>query len=98
MVRKAARKDANHNDIAAEFERHGCVVIDTSALPEFCDMIVWRHQPRLIEAKSKTGRLRASQKALAEKWPGQIHVVRSVIEARALVQLWDREEESKLPF
>lgn len=98
MVRRAAKKDANHNDIAAEFERHGCTVIDTSALPAFVDMIVWRHEARLIEAKSKTGKRTPEQVKLKDKWPGPIHIVRSEIEARALVQEWDREERHRLPW
>jgi len=98
VPRRAAKKDANHNEIAEEFERWGCTVIDTSALPEFVDMLVWRHETRLIEAKSATGKRTKAQVELAKKWPGPIYVVRSAIEARALVQAWDKEEDAKFPF
>jgi len=98
MPKYAAKKDATHNDIAAEFERHGCTVLDTSRYPDFVDMLVWRHEARLVEAKSAKGSLRPSQRDLADKWPGPIHVVRSAIEARALVQQWDEEERHALPW
>jgi len=98
MPRYAAKKDATHKEIADEFGRLGCAVLDTSRYPDFVDMLVWRHEARLVEAKSKAGSLRPSQRKLADKWPGPIYVVRSAIEARALVQQWDREERHALPW
>ena len=98
MPRHACRKDANHDEVASEFERLGCVTLDCSRYEGFVDLMVWRHQPRLVEVKTKTGKLRKSQRDLAKIWPGPIHVVRSRIEAMALVQHWDKEAEKDLPW
>lgn len=97
-MRRACKKDTTHDEIKAEFERLGCAVLNTFHFPGFVDMLVWRHETRWIEAKSKNGSLRPSQRKLAEEWPGPIYVVRSAMEARALVQCWDREERHQLPW
>ena len=96
--RYAARKDQNHADIQAVFERCGCAVLDCSRYDGFVDLLVWRHEPRLVEVKGKKGRLTMSQKSLAAKWPGPIHVVRDEEQALALVRAWDLEAAHQLPW
>ena len=96
--RYAARKDANHAEIQAVFERCGCAVLDCSRYDGFVDLLVWRHEARLVEVKSPKGSLTPSQKSLVDKWPGKIHVVRHEDEALALVRAWDLEAAHQLPW
>ena len=84
----AKRKDANHNAIAEAFEQCGFSVFDTSALPKFVDMVVYRriNGTLLIEVKDGTKppsrtRLRDTQVELAKKFPVVVvHRVEDVVE------------------
>lgn len=96
MPKYACKKDATHDEVAAEFERQGCMVLDSSRYPGFVDLVVLRHGIRLVEVKSKTGSLRdAQEKLIADGWP--VEIVRSRIEAIAAVQRWDREQKPEHP-
>ena len=98
MPRFAAKKDGNQQEIQQAFEQCGCVVLDCSRYEGFVDLMVWRNQPRLVEVKAPKGSLTPSQKELRDKWPGPIHVVRSVDEALLLVKAWNDEARGKLPW
>lgn len=92
MPRRAAKIDANQPAIVAEFERLGCAVKSTAGVADgFPDLIVHRNGHHLVEVKAPKGKLRGSQIRFMEQWPGIVHVVKSEIEARALVQQWDKE-------
>lgn len=75
-MRRAAKKDANHNDIAKAFERCGFSVFDSSALPEFVDMVVYRPINGVVLVEVKDGskppsatNLTKAQEKLAKEFP-----------------------------
>ena len=96
--RYAARKDENHSDIQAVFERCGCAVLDCSRYDGFVDLLVWRHEARLVEIKNGKGKLTEKQAKFSKEWPGPIHVVRDEEQALALVRAWDLEAAHQLPW
>ena len=73
---RARRKDSNHEEIADAFESCGFVTRDVSALPGFCDLVIFRPDrgTRLVEIKDgskppSATKLRESQIALARDFP-----------------------------
>lgn len=98
-MRYAAKKDANHNELVATFERLGCTVAQLHAcgLPGFPDVAVGAMgRTWLVELKnpqSAYGRagLNENQSAFARDWRGgKVYTVSSVDEVIALVQYWRR--------
>ena len=86
---RAKRKDRNHNEIAEAFERFGFSTHDVSALPDFCDLVIYRPLNGTILVEIKDGTkppsrrsLRASQIALAQQFP--VVVIYSVEDVIAL--------------
>ncbi len=72
------RLDANHREICKALEAVGATVNEKGPL----DLLVgFRGHNYLLEVKTATGRLRASQTAFLASWRGQAVVVRSVEEA-----------------
>ena len=92
MSRRAAKIDENQPKIVEEFERLGCAVKSTAGLGGgFPDLIVWGRGNRLVEVKAKRGKLTPEQERFFSEWPGPIHIVRSGLEVKALVQEWNDE-------
>ena len=91
-MRLRARKDANHNKIAAAFEKCGASVADTSRLGgDFPDMVIALCGFNvLVEVKdgskppSKSD-LSKGQKKFQIEWRGWYVVIKSVDDALALV-------------
>lgn len=87
-MRRAAKKDANHNAIAEVFRAMGCSVLDLSRVGQGCpDLLVgFPHTAVLVEVKTDTGKLLDTQLRFIRDWVGRVEVVRSEDEAIALVQ------------
>lgn len=83
MPKYRTQKDLNHNDIKNGLEQMGFLVEDTSRLGGFVDLVV-KHPARpeigvrLLEIKSKRGKLSQDQLKLKEAWE------ESVIETRKI--------------
>ena len=93
-MRRAARRDDNHDEIADTFRALGCSVFETDRVGEgFPDLVVGLlGVSHLIEVKNPQthyGRkgLNAGQSAFAASWRGSpITVITSALEAEAFVQ------------
>ncbi len=66
-MRRAAKKDANHNDIADFFKKAGCAVLDLSQLKNCCDMAITKYGLTVM-IEVKDGSLPPSKRALT---PGE---------------------------
>ena len=88
-MRRAAKKDMNHNDIAEALIEAGCSVLDLSRVGNGCpDMLVGvRSENILLEvkrpkAKGQTaGKLEKTQEAFFALWRGTVYAVHSPEEA-----------------
>lgn len=76
----AAKKDSNHNEIQDGLEQIGFLVKDTSKLgDDFPDLVV-KHPAkpeigvRMVEIKSKNGKLRPGQEKLKNEWEDSVIV------------------------
>lgn len=87
-MRRAAKRDANERQIIDALVNAGCAVVQ---LDRPLDLLVCRPcgDTLLIEVKNPThyGKLNDEQEAFVASWPGEIHVVRTVDEALAAIQL-----------
>ena len=94
MPRRAAKKDANHDEVVMEFERHECAVYSTAGIGDgFPDIVVWDGEAHhLVEVKNAGGKLTDHQKRFMDVWPGPVHIVRTPIEVMALVQEWRKKD------
>lgn len=90
-MRRAAKVDANHNEIVDALRDAGCSVLSLAAVGRGCpDLLVsaavYPYDLALLEIKdgnkppSQT-KLTAKQKTFRDTWNGPIHVVKSVDEA-----------------
>lgn len=85
-MRRAARVDANHAEIAEVFRRMGCAVADTSRLGSgFPDLAVSRHKKTVL-VEIKDGRKPPSARQLT---PDEIRFKREWKGAYALVECVD---------
>jgi len=76
------RLDENHAQIRAALERAGATVVPDGPV----DLIVGlRGRNYLLEIKTEKGKLRVKQEGFIRRWKGQVHVVRSVDEALAVI-------------
>ena len=89
-MRRASKKDINHNEIAAAFEKAGCSVADTSQLgSNFPDMVVARRgRTILVEIKYNRGRPTKGQQKFLEEWRGKSFVIWTIDEAINIVNTW----------
>jgi len=99
-MRRACRKDLNHDEIANAFRELGWLVLDTwefaQYLPGFPDLIIClRCKPEvvgLIEIKSLNGGLTRAEAEFHETmWPGRIAIVDSVERALIVHEVWKGE-------
>lgn len=83
-MRRGKRVDLNHRIVVDALRCAGWSVLDTHDYPGLTDAICWKGDTvRLVEIKSKTGRLTAGQsKLVARGCP--IHFLRSADEALKL--------------
>lgn len=92
-MRRAAKKDANHNQIAAALRDVGYLVHETHQLGAgFPDLVVAGIDRRsglrriwLIEVKDIRGTLTPDEAAFHAEWDGYIDIVRTVDDAYKLV-------------
>jgi hypothetical protein len=92
-MRHAARKDANHNAIAAALRQIGCSVHELHAAGDgVSDLLVgYRGRNVLIEVKDgdkppSARRLTPAQMIFRAEWRGQYDVAETVDQAIAIVQ------------
>lgn len=88
MSRRAARVDANHGEIVAEFRRLGCAVESLAGVGKGVpDLLVCAHgRNELVEVKTEKGKLTEDQVKWFEKWPVTVHVVRDTLDVAMLVR------------
>lgn len=88
MSRRAARVDANHGEIVAEFRRLGCAVESLAGMGKGVpDLLVCMHgRNELVEVKTEKGKLTEDQVKWFEKWPVTVHVVRDTLDVAMLVR------------
>lgn len=98
MVRRAARKDANHEEIAEVFKTFGFSVADTSQLGNgFPDMVVgWLSANLLVEVKDGSKplsrrRLSEEEQAFHDRWLGPILVVETETQALEIARTLKEE-------
>jgi hypothetical protein len=84
-MRRAAKKDVNHDRISGIFQLCGCVVIDTSACHgSLLDIIVYGPFTRefyFVEIKNGNGKLTKFEKEFIEKHKSNSVIIRSDEEA-----------------
>ena len=93
MTRRAARRDANHKDVAATFRALGCSVFETDRVGEgFPDLVIGMAGANLLvelknpETHYGRGGLSKSQTKFNDAWRGdKVIVITSPDEAAAFV-------------
>lgn len=96
MIR-AARKDANHKEIADVFLDHGASVGDLSQVKKLCDIAVgFRGICELVEIKDGSKppsgqKLTEGEKQFHDRWRGTVHIVTSIEDAKQLLLLMERK-------
>ena len=97
-MKRAPRLDANHADIRAEFEKHGCSVVSLASMgdgvPDFLIGVGLRNY--LLEVKDgdkppSQRKLTPKEAKFAKTWKGQWSVIESVSEVLTFVKAWKRE-------
>lgn len=90
---RAARKDANHNEIAAYFIANGCSVGDLSQVKRLCDIVVgYKGVNELVEIKDgakppSAQRLTEGEQKFHDGWRGTITVITSIEDASKLITI-----------
>lgn len=82
-MRRACRKDANHDELSDAARRLGWYVVDTYQVAQYIPGwpdAVWAKRGRtvLVEYKTARGQLTQDEALFAATWPGEWVVVRSV--------------------
>jgi len=95
--RRAAKIDANQPEIVQVFEDEGLAVRSMAGVGDgFPDLLVWcGRSHHLVEVKGKRGTLTEKQKKFMRAWPGPVHIVRDPVQAKALIQEWQREANER---
>ena len=89
-MRRDARKDDNHNEVAAEFERLVWEVLDISQLKNCCDMFVAKgYYTVAVEVKDGSKppskrKLSAGEIEFRNRWTGAYALVLSVEDVRLI--------------
>lgn len=89
-MRHKASLDANHTEIVAKLRHIGATVVDLAKVGKGCpDLLVgWRGKTYLMEIKTKTGYVRATQEQFFRSWTGgHIAVVRSFDDAYTVLTM-----------
>lgn len=103
MVRRAARKDANHNLIAEFFKSAGATVADTSQLGNgFPDMVIGIYGLNLL-IEVKDGDKPPSKQQLTDdefkffhNWKGWVQVVHSIEDAKRVLHIALQEKTYRI--
>lgn len=68
------KKDANHDEIEAEYRRHHCLVVSLNRVGNGCpDLLVFGYNRfALVEVKLPTGKLTDDQEKFHKVWPVQV--------------------------
>jgi len=86
---RAKKKDTNHNEIAAEFERLDCYVLDLSAMgngtPDMWIADFSKGISYFVEAKSKYGKRNPLQIAWAQNCPIPVYIMRDAAKVNDFV-------------
>ena len=98
IVRRAAKRDANHADIVARFHALGCSVFETDRVGDgfpdiVCGCIGVNHLVEIKNPETRYGRagLNGNQTAFNNAWRGsKVWLVCSEDEATVVVQHWRR--------
>ena len=99
MIR-AARKDANHKEIADVFLDHGASVGDLSQVKKLCDIAVgFRGICELVEIKDGSKppsgqRLTEGEKQFHDRWRGKVHIITNTDEAKDLLLLMEQKSRA----
>ena len=89
-MRHKASLDANHTEIVIQLRQIGATVVDLAKVGKGCpDLLVgWRGKTYLMEIKTKTGHMRATQEQFFRSWTGgYIAVVRSFDDAYSVLTM-----------
>jgi hypothetical protein len=80
---RAAKVDANHNEIVSALRDVGALVFSMAAVgcgfPDLC--VGFRRRNYLLEVKGPNGKLNELQQVFHQRWQGQVAVVRTPEEA-----------------
>jgi hypothetical protein len=98
-MRRACKKDENHNLIAAAFEKLGCSVFDTSRMGnDFPDMVIGMCGINvLIEVKRDAkAKLTDGQFAFFHHWKGWTAVVRGIDDVPPIVSQMKQERAQQM--
>lgn len=89
-MRNRHRRDNNHAEVKAAFEKLGCGVLDISQVGNGApDLIVTCQRTlRFVECKDVGGVLSADQMAFPGRIKAPVYIVRSPETAHALVEHW----------
>lgn len=99
MIR-AARKDANHKQIADYLLDHGASVGDLSQVKKLCDIAVaFRGVTELVEIKNgalpPSGRkLTEGEQQFHDRWRATVHIVIDLEDAKQLLLLMERKSKT----
>ncbi len=81
-----AKKDNNHNSVAAVFIEYGYDVIDLSALKNLCDFVAYNGKDvYFVEVKSKGGRLTDGEIRFIVRHP-YVKIIETVEQAEELAK------------
>lgn len=94
MIRRAAKKDANHPDIVRGLRQAGCQVLDLGAVGDGCPDLLVKRAGRLLLMEVKDGSKPPSKQKLTPDqvdfhrlWGDSVVVVKSLDEALKAVGL-----------
>lgn len=82
-MRRAARVDANQEEIVAGLRRLG-ISVEIIEEPMDC-LVCHRGKTSLLEIKTPEGRLTKAQVEFIQRWPGEIFIAQSLQEAIELI-------------
>lgn len=92
MIRRAAKKDANHPEIVRGLRQAGCHVLDLGAVGDGCPDLLVKRAGRLLLMEIKDGKKPPSARALTpdqvvfhQLWGDSVVVVKSLDEALAAI-------------
>ena len=93
IMRRAAKKDANHVEIVAALRKAGATVVDLGAVGHGVPDLLIGHRGKTMLMEIKDGnkppsarKLTPDEAAWHESWRGQVAIVESVDEAIAAAQ------------
>lgn len=95
-MRRAARQDSNHGEIAGYFRKFGCSVLNISQLKNCGDLIVAKNfKTAIIEVKDgakppSAQRLTSGEEKFAASWLGLYIVVKDLEDVIAVVKALEK--------